>query len=667
MALPLSTLQTVTRHGRLVVARPSFGAPLSPTFFSTSTASKGRVRPVLALARPKRPLQQQQQQQEVLPPTKGNLFSSDPSLHRVTPLGKNQPHQRPQRHDYYERPQHERGHGHGQRQQRPGFNPWLFHILQSKRAAVRAFFTGSVITVAGVSVYNYTTSPSASLSEWFSQATQLDYSQVRASLASSAGPSAKGSPEGLTFHPYSPFSGGPFFEKQLKMLSSEQVEEKLAQNEKSFRIATKEGERRNKSKQDLIVGYCINQVASNHPIEDDLSRHVVRGKDGEIEKAFFGVFDGHGGWCCSQKVAQDLAPSLALELKNVKDPHDIMAVMEAIENGFVKLDDRIVKESVERVLEFPSRPLACSSLLPAIMGSCAIMAYIDTKEKDLYVACTGDSRAVLGVCEPSLTKKGGHSWKAVPLSFDQTGRNRWEVRRLQKEHPGEEDTVVMRGRVLGGLEPTRAFGDARYKWTADIQERVFQLFPSIRQPYRNFHTPPYVTAKPVVKHHKIGPEDRFLVLATDGLWDKLTSDEVIQLVGDLLDGKTGQEKLVLDRDELKRIKDKVDGVKSIITGKIGDQTEEEEELTPTNMAPKGPSSQVRQFTFKDYSNASTHLVRNALGGGDDERLAATLSIPAPMSRVYRDDITVTVIFFGSQDTKTALSDAQDTDGFVEIV
>jgi pyruvate dehydrogenase phosphatase len=36
---------------------------------------------------------------------------------------------------------------------------------------------------------------------------------------------------------------------------------------------------------------------------------------------------------------------------------------------------------------------------------------------------------------------------------------------MRREHPGEENTVIMRGRVHGGLQPTRAFGDASYKWT----------------------------------------------------------------------------------------------------------------------------------------------------------------------------------------------------------
>ena len=42
--------------------------------------------------------------------------------------------------------------------------------------------------------------------------------------------------------------------------------------------------------------------------------------------------------------------------------------------------------------------------------------------------------------------------------------------RMQSEHPVDEaNTVIIRGRVLGGLEPTRAFGDARYKWSREAQ------------------------------------------------------------------------------------------------------------------------------------------------------------------------------------------------------
>lgn len=43
---------------------------------------------------------------------------------------------------------------------------------------------------------------------------------------------------------------------------------------------------------------------------------------------------------------------------------------------------------------------------------------------------------------------------------------------MQSEHPADEASfVIQRGRVLGGLEPTRAFGDARYKWPKDVGEK----------------------------------------------------------------------------------------------------------------------------------------------------------------------------------------------------
>ncbi|KAF9434108.1 hypothetical protein BGZ76_008537 [Entomortierella beljakovae] len=280
----------------------------------------------------------------------------------------------------------------------------------------------------------------------------------------------------------------------------------------------------------------------------------------------------------------------------------------------------------------------------------------------------------MGIREPLAN--GGHMWRAEHLSSDQTGRSRREVKRLQGEHPGEENTVVMSGRVLGGLEPTRAFGDARYKWSKDIQERIFKLFPTYRQPYNNLKTPPYVTAKPVVMHRKIQSEDRFIIMATDGLWDKLTSDEAVQLVGDLLDGKTGHHEMILDRGEI--FKQRQKQRKSIQQSTLGSDSskpqqqqqqqeeEEEKELTSPNTTAEGQKAELRRFTYKDQANASTHLIRNALGGADDDKLSATLSIPSPMSRAYRDDITVTVIFFDWQNTILALSNAEKSGGLVEI-
>lgn len=52
------------------------------------------------------------------------------------------------------------------------------------------------------------------------------------------------------------------------------------------------------------------------------------------------------------------------------------------------------------------------------------------------------------------------------------------------------------------------------------------------------------------------------------------------------------------------------------------------------------------------SNAATHLVRHALGGSDLgvvelPKLSHLLSIPQDMVRLFRDDITITVLYFDS--------------------
>lgn len=127
------------------------------------------------------------------------------------------------------------------------------------------------------------------------------------------------------------------------------------------------------------------------------------------------------------------------------------------------------------------------------------MAVLDTAHQDLYVACTGDSRAVAGFWEEREDGQG--CWRVEVLSEDQTGRNPNELKRfehappyfnfsckytfyvktlikqpcyrIQSEHPADEaQSVVRNGRILGGLEPSRAFGDARYKWPREVQEML---------------------------------------------------------------------------------------------------------------------------------------------------------------------------------------------------
>lgn len=86
------------------------------------------------------------------------------------------------------------------------------------------------------------------------------------------------------------------------------------------------------------------------------------------------------------------------------------------------------------------------------------------------------------------------------------------------------------GRLLGELYPLRAFGDVRYKWPMNLQRVVLE--PLGVPPPSHLHTPPYLTALPEVFYHKLTANDRFLVLASDGLWEWLDPDTVVRLVND---------------------------------------------------------------------------------------------------------------------------------------
>jgi len=41
---------------------------------------------------------------------------------------------------------------------------------------------------------------------------------------------------------------------------------------------------------------------------------------------------------------------------------------------------------------------------------------------------------------------------------------------------------------------------------------------------------PFVTSEPDITEHSLGEEDSFLVVATDGIWDVLTNEEVAKVV-----------------------------------------------------------------------------------------------------------------------------------------
>lgn len=207
-----------------------------------------------------------------------------------------------------------------------------------------------------------------------------------------------------------------------------------------------------------------------------------------------------------------------------------------LENAFLRLDEDISSEALEN-------PKNSRTMSVAMSGAVACVAHIDGQH--LHIGNTGDCAAVLG----SLTDTG--QWQTKKLTNEHNSDNVAEVRRILGEHPStERDSVIRNERLLGQLAPLRAIGDFRYKWSASILKNVIEPVVGVNVMAPHYLTPPYLTACPEVTHHILSPKDRFLVLATDGLWDLLSPMQVVKLVGEHMHGKAFLQPLKIPKQDV---------------------------------------------------------------------------------------------------------------------
>eukprot|EP00045_Choanoeca_perplexa_P006229 m.52889 g.52889 ORF g.52889 m.52889 type:complete len:497 (-) comp13527_c0_seq1:38-1528(-) len=311
---------------------------------------------------------------------------------------------------------------------------------------------------------------------------------------------------------------------------------------------------------------------SNEPMEDRHSTHTLN-----QHGVLLGMFDGHSGFEASDAASIFLASYISRALGPLAVDESETAVATALKEGFLNFDNDLTGAVPDMALATNNPKLVEGFVQPAIAGACGCVALVHPT--GIYVANTGDCRAVMGV------EAGSHTG-AVVLSLDQTGDTPSEVARLQAEHPNEPG-VVSKGRILGGLQPSRAFGDSRYKWAPEKLEAV-----GVRPPRRS-KTPPYVTAEPEVLFHPHHEHNRFLILATDGLWDVCDPEEAVEVVEEAI--RTGADAL-------------------------------------------SAAGKLVKFALERYASFAQ------LGSVQE-----LLRIPSPQSRNYRDDVTVMVTFLDSKE------------------
>ncbi|KAI0377841.1 protein serine/threonine phosphatase 2C [Hypomontagnella monticulosa] len=372
----------------------------------------------------------------------------------------------------------------------------------------------------------------------------------------------------------------------------------------------------------LVSRYDGTQLGSNNPCEDAFIHgsfsDPLDQKRGDW--LTWGVFDGHCGWQLSNLLTKQLIPFVRRSLDNAK-PQDGQlsdeAVQTALKSAFTTLDDAVVKsalQTIESDLPFAEK---ARRLEAAYAGACALLTILDPVSRKLTVASTGDCRAVLG------QKSADGKWTATELSTDCTGATPSEIARIKAQFPDEPD-VVQGGRIWG-MQPSRTFGDGMWKWTAQLKDRLRDQYNGLSLPsavrYRGYKDGPYLTAEPLVTTTQIpASEPSFLILATDGLWDAMTSAQAVDLVGRWFEWQ------------------KKGGSSEPVKPATAD-------FGPTVLGRKQQCKyEEKKITLQD-DNAAVHLVRNALGGADEQMVKGALTFRYPNSRDIRDDITVQVVFF----------------------
>ncbi|KAK3683996.1 pyruvate dehydrogenase [Podospora appendiculata] len=373
------------------------------------------------------------------------------------------------------------------------------------------------------------------------------------------------------------------------------------------------------------------QLASNSPCEDTFSHGEFASPwgDGTTWLAL-GIYDGHAGSQVAEYLAKHLVRFVRHSLQHIShvfqeedgsfsDP----VVQWAIGRGFTTLDDAITTATFG--LKSSKEPWQdkIKKLELGYTGSCALQSFFDPASSTLHVACTGDSRAVLG------RRREDGSWEAIPLSVDQDANNADEVARVNGEHPGE--THIINDERMFGLSVLRAFGNARWKIPVGRQKTLWLRYNATpplgwgqEEPW--IRTPPYLTARPVVTSTQIPAETpSFLIMATDGIWSFLTNEQAVNLVALWLEAKAAANDFPPDMST--------------------------SSPPPDTYPPFIRSQTAYMFTEERTTvrddNVAVHLLRNSLGGNHEELLSGRVTFTPPLSRDARDDLTVQVAFFNT--------------------
>lgn len=250
-------------------------------------------------------------------------------------------------------------------------------------------------------------------------------------------------------------------------------------------------------------------VQANNLLEDQsqLESGPMSTVESGPQGTFVGIYDGHGGPEASRFVNEHLFK----HIKKFTSENQGMSA-DVISKAFLATEEEFLSLVKKQWLIKP---------LLASVGSCCLVGIICSGL--LYIANAGDSRVVLGRLEKAVKQV-----KAVQLSIEHNASFESVREELHLLHPDDPQIVVLKHkvwRVKGLIQVSRSIGDAYLKRAEFNREPLLSKF-RLPEPFHK----PILKAEPTILVQKLFPEDKFLIFASDGLWEHLSNQEAVDIV-----------------------------------------------------------------------------------------------------------------------------------------
>jgi len=231
---------------------------------------------------------------------------------------------------------------------------------------------------------------------------------------------------------------------------------------------------------------------------------------------FFGVYDGHGptGQHCAQFVTRLLPKLVHDEIVN----HD----------DFVLTADQIHRALRSAHVQCNEQLHDCDEVDDTRSGTTSISLYVQGKYNRITISNVGDSRAVLGTKTGTSSKKKTNTssslqqLRAIPLSNDHTPHRRDESERCRQQGA----RILSFGQISGigddgsdTEDPPRVWAaSGKYPGTAFTRS----IGDSIAEKLGVYGEPEMLTLK-------LSNQEKVIVLASDGVFDVMTNQQVIDM------------------------------------------------------------------------------------------------------------------------------------------